>query len=131
VIVVDDGSADGGRKIVTRHADPRVRAVCQQNRGPGAARNRGIEFSHGALLAFLDADDEWLRHYLETGVAAMQAAGARHATHACRDFSPMLRRRRFCPRSETGYRRQCAADVVGLLNSGTTTATRGKRHLPR
>ena len=54
--------------------------VCQENRGPGAARNRGIELSHGALLAFLDADDEWLPHYLQTGVAAMEAAGAR-ATH--------------------------------------------------
>ena len=79
--------------------------VCQENRGPGAARNRGIELSHGALLAFLDADDEWLPHYLETGVAAMEAAGARHAAHTCtyidepsgRDSSPMWRRRGFVP----------------------------------
>jgi Glycosyl transferase family 2 len=105
VIVVDDGSTDGGREIVTRHADPRVRVVCQENRGPGAARNRGIELSHGALLAFLDADDEWLPHYLQTGVAAMEGAGARHAAHTCtyidepsgRDSSPLWRRRGFVP----------------------------------
>jgi glycosyltransferase involved in cell wall biosynthesis len=65
VIVFDDGSADSGREIVTRHADPRVRALCQQNRGPRGARDRGIRLSHGALLAFLDAHDKWLPHYLE------------------------------------------------------------------
>jgi len=103
VIVVDDGSTDGGSEIVTQHTDSRVRVVCQENRGPGSARNRGIELSHGTLLAFLDADDEWLPHYLEAGVAAMDGAGVHHAAHTCsyldepygRDSSPMWRDRGF------------------------------------
>ena len=37
VIVVDDGSTDGGGGIVERYPDPRFRLVQQANAGPGAA----------------------------------------------------------------------------------------------
>ena len=105
VIVVDDGSTDRGPEIVARHRDSRVRLVSQPNRGPGAARNRGIEQSSGLLLAFLDADDEWLPHYLEASVAGMDSDGARHAAHTSAyfdepsgaDSSEMWRNRGFAP----------------------------------
>lgn len=86
VIVVDDGSTDGGADIVAKHRDSRLRLLSQQNSGPGAARNRGIEQSRGLLLAFLDADDEWLPHYLETSIAGLDSRGARHVAHTCTYF---------------------------------------------
>lgn len=65
VVVVDDGSTDGGGDLVRRYTDCRVRLVSQENRGAAAARNRGVEESSSGLVAFLDADDEWERDLLE------------------------------------------------------------------
>src|SRR2546425_2520322 len=76
VIVVDDGSTDEGPALVTAYGDERVRMVAQVNLGPGAARNRGIERVRGELIAFLDADDEWLPDYLAESVRLLDEYGS-------------------------------------------------------
>ncbi len=61
LIIVDDGSADNSLAVALAMAafDARIRVVSQDNAGPAAARNLGVELARGALLAFLDADDIW------------------------------------------------------------------------
>src|SRR5260370_952192 len=75
VIVVDDGSTDGGGDLVTGYGDPRVRLIRQNNAGPGPARNRGIEDAAGPYLTFLDADDEWMPTFLEKSLGLLDQYG--------------------------------------------------------
>ena len=46
-----------------------------RRRGPSASRNAGIEASGGAILAFLDDDDQWLPGKLERHVAEHRRSG--------------------------------------------------------
>lgn len=66
IVVVNDGSTDDGVKLVEAINDSRIRLINQKNQGVSAARNRGVEEAKHELIAFLDADDEWLPDFLET-----------------------------------------------------------------
>ncbi|MDB4274704.1 glycosyltransferase family 2 protein [Akkermansiaceae bacterium] len=72
---MDDGSSDGTVEYLRNHRSE-VRLICQQNSGPGAARNRGVDAATGDWIAFLDSDDLWfpwtLEHY-ERAIAATDA----------------------------------------------------------
>jgi glycosyltransferase involved in cell wall biosynthesis len=59
ILVIDDGSADGTFQIAESFGSP-VRVLYQRRAGAAAARNTGIAASIAPLIAFLDADDEWL-----------------------------------------------------------------------
>jgi hypothetical protein len=59
VVVVDDGSTDGSRRIIESFGQ-RVRSVFTENGGQGSAFNRGFEVSTGDVVLFLDADDRLL-----------------------------------------------------------------------
>jgi len=58
-IVVDDGSTDDSRKVLSdyKSRDHRIKVLLQDNQGVSAARNRGIDMAGGEFLLFLDADD--------------------------------------------------------------------------
>lgn len=68
VIVVDDGSTDDCRQVLTRYGDP-VRVIHQGNLGLAGARNTGIRAATGEFVALLDADDQWMPTYLATMLA--------------------------------------------------------------
>jgi glycosyltransferase involved in cell wall biosynthesis len=67
IICVNDGSTDSSLKILTDYAakDSRIRIIDQENHGAGAARNAGLDCSHGEYLSFLDTDDIFAPTLLE------------------------------------------------------------------
>lgn len=73
-IIVDDCSSDGSWALLEKmsHDYPWLKPVrLEQNSGPVVARNRAIELAQGRFLAFLDVDDFWLPHKLQTQVDFM------------------------------------------------------------
>ncbi len=59
LIVIDDGSTDGTKELISKYSDKRIIYMHQKNRGVANARNKGISLSRGSFIAFLDSDDRW------------------------------------------------------------------------
>jgi glycosyltransferase involved in cell wall biosynthesis len=86
IIVVDDASRDATADIVASNYGERVRLLrLPRNQGESGAMNAGITIGNGELIAFLDADDEWLPEKLAMQVDALKRnPGAVLATCGCR-----------------------------------------------
>ncbi|SDD33236.1 glycosyltransferase family 2 protein [Natrinema hispanicum] len=77
ILVVDDGSTDQTKKVVSTFTDERVRYIpLAENQGANAARNTGVRQANGDLIAFLDADDEWQSDKIEKQVTRFDEVGA-------------------------------------------------------
>ncbi|MFQ5766311.1 MAG: glycosyltransferase family 2 protein, partial [Rhodospirillales bacterium] len=85
-VVVDDGSTDGTAEVARAFA-PEMKGIelrvvrTEDNRGAGAARNRAIAESTRPILAFLDADDEWLPEKLARSLARLDEGDYVLVTH--------------------------------------------------
>ncbi len=80
VLVVDDASSDDTCEVVRRVADPRVKLIAlEKNRGPGGARNAGLDAASGRWIAILDSDDAVEPDRLARMLARAEKAGAQIA----------------------------------------------------
>lgn len=68
IICVNDGSSDNTLSILKQYQsrDDRIIIINQENRGPGAARNAGLEKATGKYFQFIDSDDDLELNALET-----------------------------------------------------------------
>jgi len=73
VIVVDDCSSDRTPETLREFGDEITVIRTAENVERGAARNLGVRSSRGAVIAFLDSDDEWTPGKLEAQMAAADA----------------------------------------------------------
>ncbi|MEH7348651.1 CDP-glycerol:glycerophosphate glycerophosphotransferase [Gottfriedia acidiceleris] len=59
LIIVDDGSSDGSRAIIEQYQknNDNIFYYFQENSGPSAARNKGLDHAKGKYVIFIDSDD--------------------------------------------------------------------------
>lgn len=74
VIMVNDGSTDGSKKICEKweSSDCRFKLINQVNEGVSAARNTGLNNISGDFVCFVDSDDVITARYLESLIAHME-----------------------------------------------------------
>lgn len=78
LILVNDGSEDNSLDICQKAAesDWRIKVLAQPNCGVVAARNAGIAAAKGEWIAFLDSDDWFSPHFIESMLVAAESARA-------------------------------------------------------
>lgn len=64
IICIDDGSSDHSLDILFEYSEKHSNliVICQENKGAGLARNRGMECASGKYFCFMDSDDYYLNH---------------------------------------------------------------------
>jgi glycosyltransferase involved in cell wall biosynthesis len=72
LLIVDDGSSDNTRRIITSYSDDRIRYIYKQHGNPGSARNRAVAQSTGQYLLCVDSDDFIGPDYVEKIVTYAQ-----------------------------------------------------------
>lgn len=66
IIVVDDGSSDNTKEVVSSFCDGRIKYYYQDNSGlPACGRNKGMMLARGRYIALLDGDDFWQEEKLQ------------------------------------------------------------------
>ncbi|MCP6759826.1 MAG: glycosyltransferase family 2 protein [Fischerella sp. CENA71] len=73
VIVVDDGSTDNSRKIITSYGK-RLVHIFKENAGQPSSYNAGFAASRGEIICFLDSDDIFLTNKIENIVKIFESS---------------------------------------------------------
>lgn len=121
VIVVDDGSTDDTRSLISQYAAiarGRLRYRWQPHHSVARARNHGTRCARGEFIAFLDSDDAWLPEKLRRQVDYLRAtqAGFVHTSRTL-TLTPGCARSKMLP-----YPQEPAQDSAHLLAATSNVA---------
>jgi succinoglycan biosynthesis protein ExoW len=78
IIVIDDDSPVPAEEECSAFTDQQrasIKIIQQENKGPAAARNKGLDSvaPDTVYIAFLDSDDEWTSDHLDNAITALEA----------------------------------------------------------
>jgi len=134
LLVVDDGSKDRSREILSRMAseDPRIKPIfLEQNRGITNARNTGLDHSSGRYIAFLDSDDLWepekLHKHIEF-MATNDVAFTYSAYHRIKEDGTYINLKSVPP--QLNYRKLLKKNEIGCLSVVIDKSKTGPVHMP-
>ena len=117
IIVVDDGSTDNTKTVVETHKHKLdLKYFFQQNKGPGVARNSGMEKAKGDIFVFIDSDCTVPENYIKNLTRHLEnedfdAFGGPDTSH--KDFSPFLK--------AVNY------SMTSFIGTGGTRGSKGKQ----
>ncbi|MGD6892050.1 glycosyltransferase family 2 protein [Bacillus mobilis] len=120
MIIVDDASTDQSLEKIKEliEGDSRIRVLSlKENGGAAKARNLAIAEARGRYIAFLDSDDIWLPHKLQTQLLFMEETNAAFSYAAYRlidENGNELNREVNVPRS-VDYHRLAGNTIIGCL----------------
>jgi len=134
MIIVDDASGDRTAEIAEMYArkEARIRVIkLTENSGAAIARNRAIEAAKGRYIAFLDADDCWLPHKLETQITFMHshALAFTYSAYVLIDEKGETQGE-FIPKAEICYDDLLKTCDIGCLTAIYDTKAVGKVTMP-
>jgi glycosyltransferase involved in cell wall biosynthesis len=76
IITIDNKSIDKSKEIINKYKNKITILEENEKIGPGATRNKGIEYSKGNILAFIDSDCIADKNWLKNGVESMKKSNA-------------------------------------------------------
>lgn len=72
IIVIDDGSTDNTKEVISKFENPKVKYFYKKNEERGAARNFGVKQSKGDYINFFDSDDIAYVNHLNVACQTIQ-----------------------------------------------------------
>ena len=134
LIIVDDCSTDDSVAIIENFSksDVRIKLInLTVNSGPAIARNKAIELSKGAYIAFLDSDDRWQPNKLEIQLRFMQKRNialsftSYYAVNEQRENKKLL-----IAKEEVTYKNLLTNNYIGCLTAMYSIQHLGRVYFP-
>ena len=132
LIIVDDASTDGSLSRIREFDDPRINCIAhEKNLGAGKARNTAIELARGRYIAFIDADDIWLKDKLQLQIEHMSKE---QAPLIYSDYFLMNEESKFTHKvigpAEVDHNKMLKNNYIGCLTAMYDTKIVGKKFMP-